>query len=219
LSAAKPLPASCLRLFLALLCGGALGGCAAVVVPTQVRFATLTTNSEPVPLVDARPPFAREYREQGRSQTFKFLADDAMQPNAVDLVASRIAAALPESQRDHPIELRRLDIGFLVSPRSFLPGSSDLSIALPSGTPAGAIAAGVLLAYGMIAAFNGPRENESGVAYIEVTVGADALRSARTVRVARSVGAAEAVETAFASALDDLADQARGLGPRAPATP
>ncbi len=142
-----------------------------------------------------------------------------MQPNAVDLVASRIAAALPESERGRPVELRRLDIGFLVSPRPLLPGSSDVSIALPSGTPAGAIAAGLLLAYGMIAAFHGPRASESAVAYIEVAIGADALRSAQTVSVGRSVGAAEAVETAFASALDDLAEQARGLTPRAQSVP
>lgn len=209
----------CLRLFLALPLAVALYGCAAVVVPTQVRFASLTPSPESVQIIDSRPRDAREYREQGRGQTFKFFADDAMQPNAVDLVASRIAAALPESERGRPVELRRLDIGFLVSSRSLLPGSSDISIALPSGTPAGAIAAGLLLAYGMIAAFHGPRESESGVAYIEVAIGADALRSAQTVSVGRSVGAAEAVETAFASALDDLAEQARGLTPRAQGVP
>jgi hypothetical protein len=216
LNAARPSPLRCLRLPLGLPLAVALYGCATVVVPTQVRFASLKPSPESVQMVDARPRDAREYREQGRSQTFKFLADDAMQPNAVDLVASRIAAALPESERGRPVELRRLDIGFLVSPRSLLPGSSDVSIALPSGTPAGAIAAGLLLAYGMIAAFHGRRASESGVAYIEVTIGADALRTAQTVSVARSVGAAEAVETAFASALDDLAEQARGLTPRAP---
>ncbi|HEV2977039.1 MAG TPA: hypothetical protein VG425_05585 [Casimicrobiaceae bacterium] len=218
-NAARPSPLRCLRLSLGLPLAVALYGCATVVVPTQVRFASLRPSPESVQMVDARPGYAREYREQGGSQTFRFFADDAMQPNAVDLVSSRIAAALPASERGRPVELRRLDIGFLVSPRSLLPGSSDVSIALPSGTPAGAIAAGLLLAYGMIAAFHGPRTNESGVAYIEVAIGADALRTAQTVSVAHSVGAAEAVETAFASALDDLAEQARGLTPRAPSVP
>jgi len=198
-----------------LLLGLALGGCAAVVVPTQVRFPSLKAGPDPVQMVDARPPLAREYREQGRNQTYKFFADDAMQPNPVDLVASRIAAALPEGERDRPIELRRLDIGFLVSPRSLLPGSSDVNLGLPSGSAASAIAAGLLLAYGMIAAVHGPHTDASGVAYIEVAIGTDSLRTAQTVSVGHSVGAAEAVETALAIALDDLADQARELGPRA----
>ena len=169
-------------------------------------------------MVDARPSQAREYREEGPRRRFRFFADDAMQPNPADLVASRIAAALPESARGRPIELRRLDIGFIVSPHS-LPGPSDVSLAMPSGTPAGAIAASLVLAYGMIAAFNGGRSDESGVAYIEVEIGGDLLRTAQTVSVARNVGAAQAVETALASALDDLADQARGLGPRGQLAP
>jgi hypothetical protein len=142
-----------------------------------------------------------------------------MRPNPVDLVASRIAAALPEAERDRPIELRRLDIGFLVSPRSLLPGPSDVSLGLTTGSLAAAVAAGLLLAYGMITAFHGSREDESAVAYIEVAIGTASLRTAQTVTVARSVGAAEAVETAFAIALDDLADQARELKPRAQAMP
>ncbi len=170
-------------------------------------------------MFDARPSQAREYREEGPGHTFKFFADDAMQPSPADLVASRIAAALPESARGRPIELRRLDIGFIVSPRGLLPGSSDVSPSVPSGTPAGAIAAGLVLAYGMIAAFNGARADESGVAYIEVGVGDDLLRTAQSVSVARNVGAVEAVETALASALDDLADQARGLSSRGQGTP
>jgi len=169
-------------------------------------------------MFDARPSQAREYREEGPSHTFKFFADDAMQPSPADLVASRIAASLPESARGRPIELRRLDIGFIVSPRS-LPGPSDVTLSMPSGTPAGAIAAGLLLAYGMIAAFNGARSNESGVAYIEVGIGPDLLRTAQTVSVARNVGAVQAVETALASALDDLADQARGLRTREQGAP
>src|SRR5271167_4353720 len=141
-------PFSCLRPPLLLL-GLALAGCATLIVPTEVHFPSLKSGPDAVQMVDARPPLAREYREQGRGQTFKFFADDAMQPNPVDLVASRIAAALPEEQRDRRIELRRLDIGFLVAPRSLLPGSSDTSLAFPSGSPVAAIAAGVLLAYGM----------------------------------------------------------------------
>jgi hypothetical protein len=208
----------CLRRPLLLL-GLGLYGCAAVVVPTEVRFPSLKPGPDPVQMVDTRPPSAREYREQGRNQTYKFFADDAMRPNPVDLVASRIAAALPEAERDRPIELRRLDIGFLVSPRSLLPGSSDMSLPLPTGSPAAAVAAGLLLAYGMISAFHGSREDESAVAYIEVAIGTASLHTAQTVTVARSVGAAEAVETAFAIALDDLADQARELKPRARAMP
>jgi hypothetical protein len=205
-------PLHCRRRSCALLLAVALGGCAAaVVVPSQVRFPTLSPGAETVPLLDTRPDGAREYRDEGRSRTFKFFADAAMQPSPVDLVASRVAAALPASQRSRPIELRRLDIGFVVSPRSLLPGSSDVSLAVQSGTPASAIAAGVLLAYGMIAAFTGARADQSGVAYIEVGVGTDSLRTAQTVTISGPVGATQAVETALASALDDLADQARAL--------
>jgi hypothetical protein len=137
-----------------------------------------------------------------------------MQPSPVDLVASRLGEALPQSLRGHTIELRRLDIGFLVAPRSLLPTSSDTSIAVPSGTPAGVIAAGVLLAYGMIAAFTGARADQSGVAYIEVGIGAESLRTAQTVTITGQVGAVQAVESALATALDDLADQARALRSR-----
>lgn len=203
---------------MALLLGIALCGCAAVVIPTQVRFPTLKPGSDPLPMRDTRPSEAREYREQGRDPVQTFLADDDMRPNPVDLVASRIADALPESHRGRAIELRRLDIGFLVSPRSLLPTSTGTSISAQSGTAASAIVAGVLLGYGIIAALAGARADESGVAYIEVWIGADSLRSAQSVTIARNVGAAQAVETAFAAALDDLASQARGLGSREPGT-
>ena len=195
-----------------------LHGCATALVPTQVRFPSLKPGPDSVPMVDARPSQAHEYREEGPRQTFRFFADDAMQPSPSDLVASRIAAALPESARGRPIELRRLDIGFIVPPHS-LPGPSDVSLATPSGTPAAAIAAGLVIAYGMIAAFNGGRSDERGVAYIEVDIGGDLLRTAQTVSVARDVGAAQAVETALATALDDLADQARGINARGQSAP
>jgi hypothetical protein len=213
-------PLRCSRWLPVLAFASALGACAtAVIVPTQVRFPSLAPASEAVPLFDVRPSVAREYREAGRSHTFKFFADDAMQPSPVDLVASCLGEALPQSWRGSPIELRRLDIGFLVAPRSLLPTSSDTSIAVPAGTPAGAIAAGVLLAYGMIAAFIGTRADQSGVAYIEVEIGAASLRTAQTVTITDQVGAREAVETALAVALDDLADQARALRSREPGTP
>jgi hypothetical protein len=196
-----------------------LCGCAAVVVPTQVRFPSLKPGPDQVQMFDACSSQAREYREEGPGHAFKFLADGAMQPRPADLVASRIAAALPESARGRAIELRRLDIGSIVSPRWLLPGSSDVSLSVPSGTPAGAIAAGLVLAYGMIAAFNGARADASGVAHIEVGVRDDLLRTAQSVSVARNIGAVQAVETALASALDELADQARWLSTRGQGTP
>jgi hypothetical protein len=199
-----------------LLPGIALCGCAAVIVPTQVRFPSLKAGPDAVQMVDVRPRTAREYREEGEGPKFKFFADDAMQPNAVGLIASRIAASLPAAQRDRPVELRRLDVGFLLSSRPLWPGSSNTSLSTQSGAPGAAIAAGLLLAYGMIAAIHTPRTDESAVAYIEVAIGADSLRAAQTVAVGRSVGAAE---TAFRSALDDLAEQARALSPRASAAP
>jgi hypothetical protein len=88
-------------------------------------------------MVDARPRYARGYGERGRSQMFKFFADDAMQPNVVDPVAFRISAALPESDRG-----RRL--------------WHDRSVPRPA--------------------------RASAVAYIEVAIGADALRAAQTPR-------------------------------------
>jgi hypothetical protein len=201
------------------LLAAALGGCATVVVPTQVRFPALQPGADQVRLFDTRPNEAREYREQGPELSLKLLGDDAIEPNPVNLVASWMAEALPESQRGRPIELRRLDIGFLVVPHASLPAGSGTSISIQSGTPAAAIGAALLLAYGMIAALNrGPAE-ESGVAYIEVWIGGDSLRSAQTVAVSRSVSAGSAVESALANALDDLAQQARALPPPARGAP
>ena len=66
LNAARPSPLRCLRLPLGLPLAVALYGCATVVVPTQVRFASLKPSPESVQMVDARPRDAREYREQGQ---------------------------------------------------------------------------------------------------------------------------------------------------------
>ncbi len=200
-------------------CAVALCSCATEVVPTQVRFPSLRPGPDRVQMFDSRPAQAREYREQGQGPAFKFLADDAMEPGPVGLVASCIAQALPAAQRGRPIELRRLDIGFLVAPRSLLPGGSGSSVSIASGTPGAAIAAGLLLGYGMIASLAHGRGDSSGVAYIEVRVGDESLRAAQTVAIARNGSASEAVETALASALDDLATQARALGSREQALP
>lgn len=184
-----------------------VSACATVVTPTDVRFASLEAGEKALPMFDTRPRQARQYREEG---AFRFLADDAMQPNPVGLVASRIAESLPASERGRPVELRRLDIGFLVSPRSLLPTSTGTTISTPSGSAAGAIVAGVTIAYGAIAALMRPRADESGVAYIEVFIGGDPLRAGRTVPLARS-GASEALEAALAGALDELGAQAKAL--------
>lgn len=188
----------------------ALTACATVIVPTQVQFASLKPGVDVVQILDPRPPQAREYREEGKGYTFKFFADDALRPSPVDLIAARLYESLPDSHRGRPVELRRLDIGFLVSPAS-LPTSGGTTISVPSGTPVGAVIAGLALAYGMIAMLTRANAGESGVAYIEVSVGSDLLRSAQTVPIARGGSAAEAVEAALAGALDDLALQARHL--------
>ena len=188
----------------------ALTGCATVIVPTRVQFASLRPGVDLLQILDARPQQAREYREEGKGYTFKFFADDALRPNPVDLIATRLYASLPDSHRGRPIELRRLDIGFLVSPPS-LPTSSGTTISAPSGTPVAAVIAGLALAYGMIAMLTRATASESGVAYIELSVGSDQLRAAQTVAIARGGSAAEAVEAALANALDDLAAQAREL--------
>jgi hypothetical protein len=188
----------------------ALSGCATVVVPTQIQFSSLKPGADAVQMFDARPAQAREYREDGRAGTFKFLGDDALRPSAVDLIASRLFEALPASHRGRPVELRRLDVGFLVSPSS-LPTSTGTTISVSSDTPGGAIVAGLVLAYGMIATLTRARADERGVAYIEVWVGSDQLRAAQTVPIVSGVGAVQAVESALAAALDDLANQAREL--------
>lgn len=186
----------------------ALTACATVVVPTQVQFSSLRPGVDVVQILDPRPPQAREYREEGKGYTF--FADDALRPSPIDLIASRLYESLPDSHRGRPIELRRLDIGFLVSPSS-LPTSGGTTISVPSGTPVGAVIAGLALAYGMIAMLTRAGASDSGVAYIEVSVGSDQLRSAQTVPIARRGSASEAVEAALAGALDDLAAQAREL--------
>lgn len=188
----------------------ALSGCATVIVPTQIQFSSLKPSANAVQIFDTRPTQAREYREEGQGSTFKFLGDDALRPSPVELIASRMSESLPDSHRGRPIELRRLDIGFLISPRS-LPTSTGTTISVPSGTPAGAIIAGLVVAYGIIAMLNRGRADESGVAYIEVWVGSDQLRVAQTVPIANGVGAVQAVETALAGALDGLASQVREL--------
>jgi hypothetical protein len=185
-----------------------LSACATVVTPNDVRFASLYPGSETLSMFDTRPTQAREYREEGK---FRFLGDGGMQPNPVALVASRIAESLPASRRERPVELRRLDIGFLVSPRSLLPTSTGTTISTPQGSAASAIVAGLTIAYGMIAALTRSRADESGVAYIEVWVGGDQLRAARTVPFGRNSTAPEALEAALAAALDELAAQAKAL--------
>jgi hypothetical protein len=207
------------RVAAAALAAAALCSCANVVVPTQVRFPSLRPGPDRVQMFDTRPAQAREYREEGQGPAFKFLGDDGIEPSPVGLVASCIAEALPAAQRGRPIELRRLDIGFLVAPRSLLPSGSGTSISIASGTPAAAIAAGLLLVYGMISSFTHGRADPSGVAYIEVWIGTESLRTAQTVAVARNGSASEAVEAALATALDDLAEQARALGSRAQGLP
>jgi len=188
----------------------ALAGCATVVVPTQVQFASLRPGTDFVQILDPRPPQAREYREEGKGYTLKFFADDALRPSPVAMIAARLYESLPDSHRGRPIELRRLDIGFLVSPPS-LPTSTGTTISVPSGTLIGAVIAGLALAYGMIATLSRAGASESGVAYIELSVGSDQLRTAQSVPVARGGSALEAVEAALAGALDDLAAQAREL--------
>ena len=212
-----PSPFRCLRLPLLSL-GLALCGCAAVVVPTEVRFASLKPGRDPAQMVDTRPPAAHEYREQGAtrrtsslpttpcSRTRSIWSPRASPPRCRQRSAAAHRAAPPRHRLSRPAPI--------LAPRLV-----DLSLGLPAGSPAAALAAGLLLAYGMIAAFHGSREDESAVAYIEVAIGAASLRTAQTVTVAHSVGAAEAVETAFAIALDDLADQARELKPRVQAMP
>jgi hypothetical protein len=198
------------RFFVACVLVAALTGCATVIVPTQVQFASLKAGGDVVQILDSRPPQAREYREEGKGYTFKFFADDALRPSPIDLLAARLYESLPDSHRGRPTELRRLDIGFLVSPPS-LPTSGGTTISVPSGTPVGAVIAGLALAYGMIAMLTRASASESGVAYIEISVGADQLRTAQTVPIARGGSAVEAVEAALANALDDLAAQAREL--------
>ena len=99
-------------------------------------------------------------------------------------------------------------------PHSLLPTASGTTLWVQSGTPAAAIAAGLLIGYGMLVALSHGPADESGVAYIEVSIGADSLRTAQTVAVTRNVSAGNAVEIALANALDDLALQARSLPPR-----
>ena len=184
-----------------------ISACASVVTPTDVRFAALEPGAKAFPLFDTRPREAREYREEG---DYRFLADDAMQPNPVGMVASRMAESLPASQRGRPVELRRLDIGFLVSPRSLLPTSTGTTVSTPPDSAAGAIVAGLTVAYGAIAALTRPRADTSGVAYIEVWVGRDPLRAASSVPLATR-SAPEALETALGAALGELAAQAKAL--------
>jgi len=196
--------------FVACVLIAALTSCATVIVPTQVQFASLRPGMDVVQILDPRPQQAREYREEGKGYTFKFFADDALRPSPIDLLAARLYQSLPDSHRGRPIELRRLDIGFLVSPPS-LPTSGGTTISVPSGTPVGGVIAGLALAYGMIAMLTRAGASESGVAYIEILVGPDQLRTAQTVPIARGGSAVEAVEAALAGALDDLAAQAREL--------
>lgn len=193
---------------------GLLSGCATVVIPTQVQLASLTPGTRLLALVDGRPSEARDYREEGQGYLRKYLADEGLQPRAFDLVASRLADALPEPYRTRPIEVRRLDVGFLISPNA-LPTSSDTTLSLASGTSVGVAAVAVLVGYGLIAAINRSRANESGIVFIEVWVGDDQLRSAQNVAITRNVGAAQALESALAAALDELANRARELKPLA----
>jgi len=194
---------------LAALAAVCICACATVDVPDEVQLVTLRADAQAVQLVDARAMDARE-RQQGRGYVRKFLADDAIQPRALDLVASRLGEALPESYRGRAAELHRLDVGFLLSPNA-LPTASDTTLSLPSTTAGGIVAAAVLLGYGLIKAVNRGHSDNLAIASIDVWIGENQLTSARTVPIGGDMRAAKAIESALASALDDLAHQAREL--------
>jgi len=183
--------------------------CATVDVPDEVQLVTLRPGAQAVRLVDARTTDAPE-RQQGRGYVRRFLADDAIQPRALDLLASRLGEALPESYRGRAAELHRLDVGFLLSPNA-LPTSSDTTLSLSSTTSGGIVAVAVLLGYGLIKAVNRGYSDNRAIASIDVWIGENQLTSARTVPISGDMRAAKAMESALASALDDLAHQAREL--------
>ena len=184
--------------------------CTTAPVPDEVQLVSLKPGAQFAALIDARP---QEAKDQGRSgYVRKYLPDDAVQPRALDLVASRLGESLPESYRGRALELHRLDVGFLISP-NVLPTSSDTTLSLAPSTPGSVVAAAVLVGYGLIAAVNRGRSNEMAVASIDVWIGEQQLRSARTVAITRDVGAAKALESALAAALDDLEEQALELKP------
>jgi hypothetical protein len=183
--------------------------CATVEVPDEVQLVTLRPGHQAVWLIDARAIDPRD-RHQGRGYVRKFLADDAIQPRALDLLASRLGEALPESHRGRAVELHRLDVGFLLSPNA-LPTSSDTTLSLPSTTSGGVVAAAVLLGYGLIKAINHGHSDSLAIASIDVWIGEKELTSARTVQIGADMRPAKALESALASALDELAQQAREL--------
>ncbi|HKE42003.1 MAG TPA: hypothetical protein VKG21_19400 [Casimicrobiaceae bacterium] len=183
--------------------------CATVEVPDEVQLVTLRPGAQAVRIIDVRAIDPRE-RQQGRGYVRKFLADDAIQPPALDLLASRLGEALPDSYRSRTVELHRLDIGFLLSPNA-LPTSSDTTLSLPSTTSGGLVAVAVLLGYSLIRAINHGHSDNLAIASIDVWIGENQLTSARTVPIGADMRAAKAMESALASALDELAQQARDL--------
>jgi hypothetical protein len=183
--------------------------CATVDVPDEVQLVTLRPGAQAVRLIDARATDPRE-RQEGRGYVRKFLADDAIQPRALDLLASRLGEALPESYRGRAVELHRLDLGFLLSPNA-LPTSSDTMLSLPSTTSSGVVAVAVLLGYGLIKSINRSHSDNLAIASIDVWIGENQLTSARTVSIGGDMRAAKAMESALALALDEVGQQAREL--------
>jgi hypothetical protein len=110
----------------------ALGGCMSVPAPEIVRLAIVVENPGAV-LRDTRDA-GEKLSRTGRSEDVEYhlLGDAAIEPSILDLVAGRVARALPNAPRGSAIEVYRISVGFIRPPRSnaiaapYAPGGSGL---------------------------------------------------------------------------------------------
>jgi hypothetical protein len=102
----------------ALACLLVLGGCISVPAPEHVRLA-LAVDSPRAVLRDTRDAGEKVSRT-GRNGDVEYhlLGDSAVDPPILDLLAGRVAKALPNASGGPAVEISRISVGFIRPPRS-----------------------------------------------------------------------------------------------------
>jgi hypothetical protein len=186
-----------------------LSGCATVIVPAHIELAKLNPGPKTVTIHDTRSPADRVYREVGTTSPTKYFADETLQPSPIALLASRLGESLPERRLADPIELTQLNIGYSVVTKQF--GTAGQQPYVPANIPAAAVAIGLLMGYGLVAAAQRAAADETAFVSIAVRIGDKELTSFKSVAINRDRAARVAVEEALADALDAIAAQAKEL--------
>lgn len=190
---------------------GALGGCATVTVPAKVKVAVAQSEGPAVPVIDARQPAARVYREDSTgSYVSKYFGDDTFDPTIAAALTRKLADALPATMRHAKVELRLADVGFYATMGFGSPPSPFFS----PGAPATGNVIGNLLGLGIVQGIRRASASEYAVAHIAVAVDGEVVSASQTVAIA-GLKPEDAVSTAVNRALDAVAERVAALRPAA----